>query len=62
MNGIFSNELVVLFEFQVSDDEVQFLTKGDPKKEDVVMSLWNDNFKLLIVTDGPEGCRYFTKV
>ncbi|MBA0549261.1 hypothetical protein Golob_020306 [Gossypium lobatum] len=46
---------------KVSDDEVEFLTKGDPKKDDVVMSLWNDNFKLLIVTDGPEGCRYFTK-
>ncbi|TYH11176.1 hypothetical protein ES288_A07G237100v1 [Gossypium darwinii] len=46
---------------KISDDEVEFLTKGDPKKDDVVMSLWNDNFKLLIVTDGPEGCRYFTK-
>ncbi|KAK8517960.1 hypothetical protein V6N13_128116 [Hibiscus sabdariffa] len=46
---------------KVSDDEVEFLTKGDPQKDDVVMSLWNDNFKLLIVTDGPNGCRYYTK-
>ncbi|XP_022758632.1 probable fructokinase-5 [Durio zibethinus] len=46
---------------KVSDDEVAFLTQGDPEKEDVVLSLWNDNFKLLIVTDGPKGCRYFTK-
>lgn len=46
---------------KVSDDEVAFLTQGDPEKEDVVMSLWNDNFKLLVVTDGPKGCRYFTK-
>ncbi|XVF32227.1 hypothetical protein REPUB_Repub17cG0063100 [Reevesia pubescens] len=46
---------------KVSDDEVTFLTQGDPEKEDVVMSLWNDNLKLLIVTDGPKGCRYFTK-
>ncbi|KAE8703983.1 Fructokinase-2 [Hibiscus syriacus] len=46
---------------KVSDDEVEFLTKGDPQKDDVVMTLWNDNFKLLIVTDGPNGCRYYTK-
>ncbi|KAM7272864.1 hypothetical protein ACFE04_027528 [Oxalis oulophora] len=46
---------------KVSDDEVAFLTKGDAQKEDVVMSLWHDNLKLLIVTDGEKGCRYFTK-
>ncbi|XVF72199.1 hypothetical protein PTKIN_Ptkin12aG0100900 [Pterospermum kingtungense] len=46
---------------KVSDDEVAFLTGGDPQKEEVVKSLWNDNFKLLVVTDGPKGCRYFTK-
>ncbi|XWS47105.1 hypothetical protein CRYUN_Cryun14cG0124900 [Craigia yunnanensis] len=45
---------------KVSDNEVAFLTQGDPEKEDV-LSLWNDNFKLLIVTDGPKGCRHFTK-
>ena len=47
---------------QVSDDEVNFLTQGDPEKEDVVLSLWHDKLKLLIVTDGEKGCRYFTKV
>jgi len=47
---------------QVSDDEVQFLTQGDSEKEDVVMSLWHDRLKLLLVTDGEKGCRYFTKV
>jgi fructokinase len=46
----------------VSDEEVEFLTQGDPEKEEVVMSLWNDNLKLLVVTDGEKGCRYFTKV
>ncbi|XP_004290279.1 PREDICTED: probable fructokinase-5 [Fragaria vesca subsp. vesca] len=46
---------------KVSDDEVQFLTQGDPNKEEVVLSLWHDNLKLLIVTDGEKGCRYFTK-
>ncbi|ONK73085.1 uncharacterized protein A4U43_C04F27000 [Asparagus officinalis] len=46
---------------KVSDDEVAFLTKGDPTKEDVVLSLWFEGLKLLIVTDGEKGCRYFTK-
>lgn len=46
----------------MSDDEVKFLTEGDPEKEDVVMSLWHDRLKLLLVTDGEKGCRYFTKV
>lgn len=46
----------------MSDDEVQFLTQGDPAKEEVVMSLWHDKLKLLLVTDGEKGCRYFTKV
>uniref|UniRef100_A0A2N9J9Z5 fructokinase n=1 Tax=Fagus sylvatica TaxID=28930 RepID=A0A2N9J9Z5_FAGSY len=46
---------------KVSDDEVEFLTQGDPAKEDVVLSLWHDNLKLLVVTDGEKGCRYFTQ-
>ncbi|XWS21978.1 hypothetical protein CRYUN_Cryun30bG0104200 [Craigia yunnanensis] len=46
---------------KVSDDEVAFLTQGDPQREDVVLSLWHDNLKLLVVTDGEKGCRYFTK-
>ncbi|KAH9611230.1 hypothetical protein KSS87_018046 [Heliosperma pusillum] len=46
---------------KVSDDEVQFLTEKDPTKEDVVMTLWHDGLKLLLVTDGDKGCRYFTK-
>ncbi|EEF41245.1 probable fructokinase-5 [Ricinus communis] len=46
---------------KVSDDEVAFLTQGDPTKEEVVLSLYHDRLKLLIVTDGEKGCRYFTK-
>ncbi|KAJ8625382.1 hypothetical protein MRB53_033912 [Persea americana] len=46
---------------KVSDDEVAFLTNGDPRNEDVVWSLWFDGLKLLVVTDGERGCRYFTK-
>lgn len=41
---------------------MQFLTQKDSDKEDVVLSLWHDKLKLLVVTDGDKGCRYFTKV
>jgi hypothetical protein len=47
---------------KVSDDEVAFLTKGDAADEKNVLSLWFDGLKLLVVTDGDKGCRYFTKV
>ncbi|KAJ0977204.1 hypothetical protein J5N97_012678 [Dioscorea zingiberensis] len=46
---------------KVSDDEVAFLTQGDPYNEDVVLSLWYEGLKLLVVTDGEKGCRYFTQ-
>jgi fructokinase len=46
---------------KVSDDEVAFLTKGDAGDEKNVLSLWFDGLKLLVVTDGDKGCRYFTK-
>lgn len=46
----------------MSDDEVQFLTEKDAQKDEVVMSLWHDKLKLLVVTDGEKGCRYYTKV
>lgn len=41
---------------------MHFLTQGDAEKEDVVLSLWHDNLKLLVITDGEKGCRYYTKV
>ncbi|XP_043719639.1 fructokinase-2-like [Telopea speciosissima] len=46
---------------KVSDEEVAFLTQGDPADEEVVLSLWYEGLKLLVVTDGEKGCRYFTK-
>ncbi|CAI0628287.1 unnamed protein product [Linum tenue] len=46
---------------KVSDEEVDFLTKGSAEKEETVLSLWHDKLKLLLVTDGPKGCRYYTK-
>lgn len=46
---------------KLSDEEVKFLTHGgDDKSDDVVMSLWHPKMKLLLITDGPDGCRYYT--
>ncbi|KAK3119097.1 hypothetical protein QOZ80_9BG0713750 [Eleusine coracana subsp. coracana] len=46
---------------KVSDEEVAFLTQGDPNEERNVLSLWFHGLKLLVVTDGDRGCRYFTE-
>ncbi|KAK9665584.1 hypothetical protein RND81_14G121200 [Saponaria officinalis] len=47
---------------KVSEDEIEFLTKGeDPYDDNVVMKLFHPNLKLLIVTEGSAGCRYYTR-
>ncbi|GAB2245054.1 hypothetical protein Droror1_Dr00000547 [Drosera rotundifolia] len=47
---------------KVSEDKIAFLTKGeDPYDDDVVLKLFHPNLKLLIVTEGAEGCKYYTK-
>ncbi|KAF5792204.1 putative fructokinase [Helianthus annuus] len=46
---------------KVSDDEVEFLTQKSPDNEEAIKSLWHDGLKLLVVTDGEKGCRYYTK-
>lgn len=48
---------------KVSGDEISFLTGGDdPNDDDVVMKkLFHPNLRLLIVTEGKAGCRYYTK-
>ena len=50
--------------FQVSEDEITFLTGGDDPCDDnvVLKKLFHPNLKLLLVTEGSEGCRYYTKV
>ncbi|OVA15481.1 Carbohydrate kinase PfkB [Macleaya cordata] len=53
--------VLLSYDPNVCDDEVAFLTQGDPEDEKNVMSLWYKGLKLLIVTDGEKGCRYFTK-
>ncbi|KAK7372351.1 hypothetical protein VNO80_05729 [Phaseolus coccineus] len=47
---------------KVSEEEITFLTKGeDPYDDAVVRKLFHENLKLLLVTEGAEGCRYYTK-
>lgn len=47
---------------KISEEEISFLTKGeDPYDDAVVRKLFHPNLKLLLVTEGPEGCRYYTK-
>ncbi|KAF3789918.1 putative fructokinase-2 [Nymphaea thermarum] len=46
---------------KVSDVELEFLT-GDGSLEDkVALSLWHKDLKLLVVTLGDKGCKYYTK-
>ncbi|KAL8126119.1 hypothetical protein AgCh_013417 [Apium graveolens] len=48
---------------KVSEDEVSFLIAGDDPYDDnvVLRNLYHFNLKLLLVTEGFEGCRYYTK-
>ncbi|ESQ36317.1 hypothetical protein EUTSA_v10008196mg [Eutrema salsugineum] len=46
---------------KVSDVELEFLTGNNTIDDDAAMSLWHPNLKLLLVTLGERGCRYYTK-
>ncbi|XP_057958087.1 fructokinase-2 [Malania oleifera] len=46
---------------KVSDVELEFLTGSDKIDDAAAMSLWHPNLKLLLVTLGEHGCRYYTK-
>lgn len=48
---------------KVSEDEITFLTGGDdPYDDNVVLSkLFHPDLKLLLVSEGPDGCRYYTQ-
>ncbi|KAI3783905.1 hypothetical protein L1987_42995 [Smallanthus sonchifolius] len=48
---------------KVSEDEITFLTRGDdPYDDNVVLNkLFHPNLKLLLVSEGPDGCRYYTQ-
>lgn len=45
---------------KVSDEEIIFLTGGDPKDDASNMKLMQSGCKLMLVTEGGEGCRYYT--
>ncbi|KAL9268180.1 putative fructokinase-1 [Drosera capensis] len=46
---------------KVSDNELEFLTGCDKIDDESALSLWHPNLKLLLVTLGENGCRYYTK-
>lgn len=46
---------------KVSDVELEFLTGSDKIDDESALSLWHSNLKLLLVTLGEKGCRYYTK-
>ncbi|XP_052207406.1 probable fructokinase-4 [Diospyros lotus] len=46
---------------KVSDNEFEFLTGSNKIDDEIAMSLWHHNLKLLLVTLGGEGCKYYTK-
>ncbi|OIW01107.1 hypothetical protein TanjilG_25215 [Lupinus angustifolius] len=48
---------------KVSEEEVRFLTQGDDPYDDKVImkKLYHCNLKLLLVTEGAQGCRFYTK-
>ncbi|KAK2973659.1 hypothetical protein RJ640_017031 [Escallonia rubra] len=46
---------------KVNEVELEFLTGSDRINDESAMSLWHPNLKLLLVTLGEKGCRYYTK-
>ncbi|KAG9132518.1 hypothetical protein Leryth_008429 [Lithospermum erythrorhizon] len=48
---------------KISEDEITFLTGGDDHNDDdiVMKKLFHPKLKLLVVSEGSEGCRYYTK-
>jgi len=47
---------------KVSDVELEFLTGSNKIDDETALTLWRPNFKLLLVTLGENGCKYYTKV
>lgn len=48
---------------KISEDEISFLTGADDPNDDnvVLEKLFHPNLKLLLVSEGSKGCRYYTK-
>lgn len=47
---------------KVNEAELEFLTGSDKIDDASAMSLWHPHLKLLLVTLGEHGCRYYAKV
>lgn len=47
---------------KMSNDELTFLTQKESLDDESALSLWRPNLKLLLLTLGKDGCRYYTKV
>jgi sugar/nucleoside kinase (ribokinase family) len=47
---------------KVSDVELEFLTGSNKIDDETALTLWRPSFKLLLVTLGENGCKYYTKV
>ena len=47
---------------KVSEVELEFLTGINSVEDDVVMKLWRPTMKLLLVTLGDQGCKYYARV
>jgi fructokinase len=45
---------------KVSGEELHFISQ-EPQERAAVESLWHDALRLLVITDGPLGCRYITR-
>lgn len=48
---------------KISSDEISFLTEGDDPNDDnvVLTKLFHPNLRLLLVSEGKAGCRYYSK-
>ncbi|PKA54752.1 Fructokinase-2 [Apostasia shenzhenica] len=46
---------------KISDVELEFLTGKDSMEDEVALTLWRPSLKLLLVTLGERGCKYYTK-
>lgn len=59
-----NSPMLILWDWQISEEEITFLTGGDDPYDDSVVlnKLFHPNLKLLVVTEGSSGCRYYTKV
>jgi hypothetical protein len=58
------SEVLFSYVLQISKDDITHLIDaGDPcDADDVIKKLFHPALKLLIVTSGSEGCRYYTNV